>query len=75
VLKTSARKYFGKEDSLYMVLESSSRDLFFLSTTPFCQGVLGAEKLWKIPSFSQYELNFSFWNSPPSSLRIVHMLL
>jgi len=57
VLTASTQKYFGKEDSLKA---SSSRDLFFLSTTPFYWGVLGAEKLWKIPSFSQKTLNFSF---------------
>jgi len=35
VLTASAQKYLGNEDSLNMVLASSSRDMFFLSTTPF----------------------------------------
>jgi len=60
VLIASTQKYFGKEDSLKMVLASSSKDLFFLSITPFCWRVLEAEKLWKSLNFSQKELNFSF---------------
>ena len=74
VLTASTQKYFGKQDSLKMVLASSSRDLFFLSITSFCWGVLGAEKLWKFPNFSQKPMNLSFWNSSPWSLRMGEML-
>jgi len=43
-----------------MVLANSSKDLFFLSTTPFCCGVLGAEKLCEIPFSSQYVSKIAF---------------
>jgi len=65
VLTASTQKYFGKLVSFKSVLASSSKDLFFLSTTPFCYGVLGVEKQCLIPNFSQNFSNFSFWNSPP----------
>jgi len=32
---------------------SASKDSFFLSTTPFCCGVVGAKKFCKIPFSSQ----------------------
>jgi len=51
-LTASAQKYLGSEFSFNIVLASSSSDLFFLSTTPFCCGVLGAEKLCLMPCFS-----------------------
>jgi len=41
---TSAQKYFGRFVSFNKVLTISSKVLFFLPTTPFCCGVLGAEK-------------------------------
>lgn len=37
----SVHKCFGKLFSWIMVLAISCKDLFFLSTTPFCYGVLG----------------------------------
>jgi len=48
-----------------MVLAISCKDLFFLSTTPVCCGVVGEEKSWMIPCFSQKASNGSFLNSPP----------
>jgi len=36
VLTASAQKYFGRGVSFNRVLAISSKDLFFLSTTPFC---------------------------------------
>ena len=53
VLTAYAQKYFGRGVSFKRVLAISSRALFFLSTTPFCWGVLGAEKLCSIPCSSQ----------------------
>jgi len=41
----SAQKYLGRLVSFNKVLVISSEALFFLSTTPFCCGVIGAEKL------------------------------
>ena len=46
--------------SFSIVLTSSSKDRFFLSTTSFCCGVLGAENLCLIPSLLQNLSNFSF---------------
>jgi hypothetical protein len=48
-----------------MVLAISCKDLFFLSTTPFCCGVLGEENSWRIPWFSQKISKGSLANSPP----------
>jgi len=45
VFIASAQKYFGRFYSFNKVLTISSKALFFLSTTPFCCGVLEAEKL------------------------------
>lgn len=66
----STQKYFGIFESLNIVLASSTRDRFFLSTTAFCRGVLGAEKLWKILRSSQNSSNDAFWNYPPWPLLI-----
>ena len=60
MLTTSAEKYFGNEVSFNIVLANSLSYPFFLPTTPFCCGVLGAEKLCLILCFSQKSSNFSF---------------
>ena len=39
-LRTSTQKYFGRDNSLSIVLANSSNYLFFLFTIPFCCGVI-----------------------------------
>ena len=56
-----------------IALAISCRVLFFLSTTPFCWGVLGAAYRCLIPWLWQNLSNSSFWNSPPWSLLICTM--
>jgi len=60
VLIASAQKYFGNPISFNIVLASSFRERFFLSTTPFCCGVLGDEKLCLILDLLQNLSNLSF---------------
>ena len=45
MLTTSAQKYFRSGVSFKRVLAISSKDLFFLFTTPFCWGALVEAKL------------------------------
>ncbi|KAJ0936486.1 hypothetical protein HanRHA438_Chr03g0131801 [Helianthus annuus] len=51
-----------------MVLEASISVLFFLSTTPFCSGVLGMLYCLTIPFDTQNSSNSLFLNSVPLSL-------
>ncbi|MFS7975642.1 hypothetical protein Hanom_Chr10g00882971 [Helianthus anomalus] len=51
-----------------MVLTASIKVLFFLSTTPFCYGVLGMLYCLTIPFFTQKASNSLFFNSVPLSL-------
>ena len=44
--------------------------LFFLSTTPFCWGVIGAENSWDISDLVQKDSIYEFSNSLKWSLRI-----
>ena len=58
----------GNFASLNIVLDAFTKDLFFLSTTPFCYGVLGAEYCREIPfSFLQNSFRIAFLNSVPLS--------
>src|SRR5438045_9511529 len=54
-----------------MVLAASMRVRFFLSTTPFCCGVYGAENSCLIPSSSRNSSILVFLNSVPLSLLIL----
>ena len=64
---SSTQKPFDKPLSKSMVLAIYCKDLFFLSITPFCWGVLGEEKLWEM-SFSLQKFSKAwFSNSPPWS--------
>ncbi|KAF5757203.1 hypothetical protein HanXRQr2_Chr17g0823801 [Helianthus annuus] len=51
-----------------MVLAASIKVLFFLSTTPFCSGVLEMLYCLTIPFFTQKASNSLFLNSVPLSL-------
>ena len=52
MLTTSAQKYIGSLVSLSIVLAASTKVQYFLSTTPFCCGVLGADYLPRYSLFS-----------------------
>ena len=69
--------YFGPKvlwQKIFTILAISSRVLFFLSITPFCWGILGAEKLCPIPISSQYLVNDSFSSFVPYSVLIYEMI-
>jgi len=48
-----------------IVLAIYCKDMFFLSTTPFCFGVLGEENSWRTPCVSEKYSNCLFLNSSP----------
>ena len=76
MLTASAQKYVGNLASSNIVLPASIRVLFFLSTTPFCWGVPGAENCWVIPLTLQNSSITEFLNSVPLSLlRILTLYL
>ena len=54
-----------------MALAISWITLFFLSTTPFCWGVIGAENSWEILDLVQNDFVYVFSNSLPWSLQIL----
>ena len=58
---------FESLDSFNIVLTVSCTYLFFLFATPFCWGVLVAEKCLLIPQVSQNSSNSSDVNYPPLS--------
>ncbi|MFS7952032.1 hypothetical protein Hanom_Chr07g00602171 [Helianthus anomalus] len=68
VFTASAQKVKGKPESSSMVLAVSIKVLFFLSTTPFCSGVLGMLYCLTIPFFTQKASNSLFLNFVPLSL-------
>ena len=68
MLTDSAQKDNGSPESASMVLAASIRVLFFLSTTPFCSGVLGMLNCLAIPFDTQNSSNSLFLNSVPLSL-------
>jgi len=54
------KKCLGVEFAFNIVLAISCKALFSLSTTSFCCGVLGVEKLCVIPKLSNSSQRFSF---------------
>jgi len=54
-------------ESFNMVLTISHTTMFFLSTTPFCWGVLVVENCLLIPRSSHKLLNVFYVNAPPLS--------
>ena len=63
----SAQKYRGSFALFNIVLVASTKVLFFLSTTPFCCGVLGAEYCREIPFSVQNLFRIAFLNYVPLS--------
>ena len=64
---TSAQKYRGSFASFNIVLAASTKVMFFLSTTPFCCGVLGAVYCQEIPFSVQNLFKIVFLNNVPLS--------
>ena len=70
VLTASPHKFLATSLLCSMALTISWITLFFLSTTPFCWGVIGAKNSWEIPDLVQNDSIYEFSNSLPWSLRI-----
>ena len=70
VLTTSPHKFLATSLLCNMALAISWIIMFFLSTTSFCWGVIGAENSWDIPDLVQKDSIYEFLNSLPWSLRI-----
>src|ERR1044071_4910194 len=71
MLTASSQKYKGRPESANIVLAPSIKVLFFLSTTPFCSGVLATLNCLIIPLDKQKSFRVLFLNSVPLSLLIV----
>src|SRR6266498_5121134 len=71
VLTASAQNWSEVLYSSSIVLAASMRVRFFLSTTPFCCGVYGAENSCLIPSSSRNFSMLVFLNSLSLSLLIL----
>ena len=70
VLTASPHKFLATFLLCNMALAISWITLFFLSTTPFCWGVIEAENSWDIPDLVQKDSVFEFSNFLPWSLQI-----
>ena len=70
VLTASPHKFLATSLLCNMALAISWITLFFLSTTPFCWGGIGAENSWDIPDLVQKDSIYEFSNSLPWSFRI-----
>ena len=70
MLSASPHKFLATSLLCNMALAISWITLFFLSTTPFCWGVIEAENSWDIPDLVQKDSVFEFSNFLPWSLRI-----
>ena len=70
VLMASPHKFLATSLLCNIALAISWITPFFLSTTPFCWGVIGAENSWDIPDLVQKDSIYEFLNSLPWLLRI-----
>ena len=70
MLTASPYKFLATSLLYNMALAISWITLFFLSTTPFCWGVIGLENSWDIPDLVQKDSIYEFSNYLPWSLRI-----
>ena len=71
VLMAYPHKFLATSLLCSMALAISWITLFFLSTTPFCWGVIEAENSWEIPDLVLNDSIYEFLNSLPWSFRIL----